>query len=139
MFIGDPSYFPSEKVRATGKVVRSICILDHLPPGLGQAMSAQIIIPGVQVGKASKVVSHSLELGPLVVALTCLVFWSHSRSSCCWMDSCPAGVHPQGYSRRKLRSATVMMPLWGMTVVGGWDTYNHCSENIEVEYVSTML
>ena len=55
MFIGDPSYFPSEKVRATGKVVRSICILDHLPPNLGQAQSAQIIIPGVQVGKASDI------------------------------------------------------------------------------------
>ena len=49
MFIGDPSYFPKSKCRATGKVVRSICILDHLPPNLGDAMSAQIIIPGPQV------------------------------------------------------------------------------------------
>jgi Rab GDP dissociation inhibitor len=55
MFIGDPSYFPKAKVRATGKVVRAICILDHLPPNIGDAMSAQIIIPGPQVGKKSDI------------------------------------------------------------------------------------
>lgn len=55
MFLGDPSYFPSSKVRATGRVVRSICILDHLPPNLNDAMSAQIIIPGPQVGKKSDI------------------------------------------------------------------------------------
>ena len=55
MFIGDPSYFPKSKTRMTGKVIRSICVLDHLPAGLGDAMSAQIIIPGPQVGKASDI------------------------------------------------------------------------------------
>ena len=75
MFIGDPSYFPKEKVRVTGKVVRSICILDHLPPNLGQAMSAQIIIPGPQVNKASDIyvgcLSKELEVcsGNTIVAI----------------------------------------------------------------------
>jgi hypothetical protein len=27
--IGDPSYFPKAKTRATGRVVRSIVIMDH--------------------------------------------------------------------------------------------------------------
>jgi Rab GDP dissociation inhibitor len=55
MFIGDPSYFPKEKVKATGKVVRSLCICTSLPPNLGDAMSAQIIIPGPQVNKTSDI------------------------------------------------------------------------------------
>jgi len=44
MVIGDPSYFP-DKVKKTGQVVRSICILAHPIPGTNDAESAQIIIP----------------------------------------------------------------------------------------------
>mmetsp|Transcript_28564 Transcript_28564/g.48279 ORF Transcript_28564/g.48279 Transcript_28564/m.48279 type:complete len:200 (+) Transcript_28564:1-600(+) len=75
MFIGDPSYFPAEKSRATGKVVRSICICTSLPPGLSEAMSAQIIIPGPQAGKASDIyvmcLSKDLEVcaGNVVVCI----------------------------------------------------------------------
>lgn len=49
--IGDPSYFPPEKIRPTGKVVRSICLLDHPVPTLESNGSAQIIIPGSQVNR----------------------------------------------------------------------------------------
>lgn len=49
MLIGDPSYFDPSKCRAVGKVVRTICILDHPIAGTDKAESAQIIIPGRQV------------------------------------------------------------------------------------------
>jgi len=57
MFIGDPSYFPAEKVRPTGKVIRSICLLNHIPAALAKEKveSAQIIIPGSQVGRANDI------------------------------------------------------------------------------------
>lgn len=42
--VGDPSYFPADKVRPTGRVVRSICILDHPIRGT-TGSSGQIIIP----------------------------------------------------------------------------------------------
>lgn len=29
LIIGDPSYFPREKTRSVGQVVRAICLLDH--------------------------------------------------------------------------------------------------------------
>ena len=66
--IGDPSYFPPEKIKATSVVVRCICILDHPIPGTsvtsiagveisqGQPLeSVQIIIPGPQVGRINDV------------------------------------------------------------------------------------
>lgn len=57
MFIGDPSYFPQEKVRPTGKVIRSICLMNHIPAALAKEKvdSAQIIIPGSQVGRANDI------------------------------------------------------------------------------------
>lgn len=55
MVIGDPSYFPSEKIKATGVVVRCICILNHPIPGTNDAESAQIIIPGPQVDRVNDV------------------------------------------------------------------------------------
>uniref|UniRef100_A0A7S1XT43 Rab GDP dissociation inhibitor n=2 Tax=Phaeomonas parva TaxID=124430 RepID=A0A7S1XT43_9STRA len=42
--VGDPSYFPAEKVRPTGRVARSICILDHPIRGVS-GDSGQIIVP----------------------------------------------------------------------------------------------
>mmetsp|Transcript_42788 Transcript_42788/g.114903 ORF Transcript_42788/g.114903 Transcript_42788/m.114903 type:complete len:466 (+) Transcript_42788:295-1692(+) len=55
IFVGDPSYFPSEMVQATGQVVRSICFLDHPVPNVGDCGSAQIIIPGSQCGRTNDV------------------------------------------------------------------------------------
>ena len=49
LIIGDPSYFPANKSRTVGKVIRSICILDHPIDGTDKAESVQIIIPASQV------------------------------------------------------------------------------------------
>lgn len=77
--IGDPSYFPAEKIKSTGEVARCICILDHPIPGTtttsiagyefnsGSAPleSVQIIIPGPQVSRVNDVfvccVGHALQ------------------------------------------------------------------------------
>lgn len=53
--VGDPSYFPKEKVRSTGRVVRCICFLDHPIPNCGDLESVQIIIPGPQVGRKNDI------------------------------------------------------------------------------------
>ena len=50
--VGDPSYFPDDMLRETGKVVRSICFLNHPIAGTGDSKSAQIIIPTKQVERA---------------------------------------------------------------------------------------
>lgn len=68
MIIGEPSYFPPEKIRATGIVVRCICILDHPIPGTSSTSiagvefssgepleSVQVVIPGPQVGRVNDV------------------------------------------------------------------------------------
>ena len=55
MVIGDPSYFPPEKIRPTGVVVRCICILNHPIPDTNNAESVQIVIPGPQVGRKNDV------------------------------------------------------------------------------------
>jgi Rab GDP dissociation inhibitor len=49
IIIGDPSYFSASKTRSIGRVVRSICILDHPIAGTDNAESVQIIIPALQV------------------------------------------------------------------------------------------
>ena len=55
MVIGDPSYFPQEKIKPTGVLVRCICILDHPIPNTNDAESAQIVIPGPQVDRVNDV------------------------------------------------------------------------------------
>jgi Rab GDP dissociation inhibitor len=55
MVIGDPSYFPRDKLRPTGQIVRCICLLNHPLPNIGNNESAQIIIPGPQVGRKNDV------------------------------------------------------------------------------------
>ena len=55
MIIGEASYFPKEKVRVTGKVVRSICFLNKPLPNTNNAESCQIVIPGAQVGRKNDV------------------------------------------------------------------------------------
>ncbi|CAM9847134.1 unnamed protein product [Discosporangium mesarthrocarpum] len=68
MVIGDPSYFPSHMIRTTGKVIRSICIMDHPFSGTSNAESTQIIIPGRQVGR-----DHDIYV--------CMVSFSHCVAS----------------------------------------------------------
>lgn len=55
MVIGDPSYFPSDKTRVVGQVVRSICIMDHPVPNTENAESVQIIIPASQCGRSNDI------------------------------------------------------------------------------------
>jgi len=56
LLIGDPSYFPAEKLQVTGKVIRSICILDHPIKDTDAVDSTQIIIPAEQLeGKSNDV------------------------------------------------------------------------------------
>jgi len=55
MVIGDPSYFPAEKIKPTGVLVRCICILNHPVPNTADAESVQIIIPGPQVGRKNDI------------------------------------------------------------------------------------
>ena len=66
MVIGDPSYFPPEKIKPTGVVVRCICILNHPIPDTNNAESAQIVIPGPQVGRVNDIfvccVSNGLQV-----------------------------------------------------------------------------
>jgi len=63
MVIGDPSYFPKDKLRSTGQVVRTICFLNHPIQGTNNSESVQIIIPGPQVKRVNDVfvcsVSHA--------------------------------------------------------------------------------
>lgn len=55
MVIGDPSYFPRDKIRPTGQVVRCICFLNHPIPNTNDNESAQIVIPGPQVGRKNDI------------------------------------------------------------------------------------
>eukprot|EP00049_Salpingoeca_infusionum_P017152 m.351915 g.351915 ORF g.351915 m.351915 type:complete len:445 (+) comp16398_c0_seq1:274-1608(+) len=54
MVIGDPSYF-SDKCRASGKVVRAICLLDHPIAQTGNALSCQIVVPGNQCDRKNDI------------------------------------------------------------------------------------
>ena len=57
LIICDPSYAKVTKgqVKSVGKVVRSICILDHPIPDTHDATSCQIIIPQKQTGRNSDI------------------------------------------------------------------------------------
>jgi Rab GDP dissociation inhibitor len=60
LVICDPSYIlgsPSTqgKVKAVGKVIRAICILDHPIPNTNDSTSCQIIVPQKQVGRRSDI------------------------------------------------------------------------------------
>jgi Rab GDP dissociation inhibitor len=63
LIIGDPSYFPSSKLRKTGKAVRSIFVLNHPVPNTNDSESLQIIIPAAQANRSNDiyvcVVSHA--------------------------------------------------------------------------------
>jgi len=51
LVIGDPSYFPAPKLRKTGRIIRTICILNHPVAGLDVPDSSMIVIPASQVGR----------------------------------------------------------------------------------------
>lgn len=75
MVIGDPSYFPRDKIRPTGQVVRCICFLNHPIPDTGLNGSAQIIIPGPQVGRKNDIFvcsvssSHTVSARGIYIAI----------------------------------------------------------------------
>lgn len=48
--IGDPSYFP-DRVRPSGRVIRSICLLDHPVPNTNNSEACQIVIPQRQLNR----------------------------------------------------------------------------------------
>mmetsp|Transcript_18508 Transcript_18508/g.26050 ORF Transcript_18508/g.26050 Transcript_18508/m.26050 type:complete len:466 (-) Transcript_18508:78-1475(-) len=75
MVVGDPSYFPREKIHPTGQVVRCICFLNHPIPNIDNNESAQIIIPGPQVGRTNDIFvcalssSHAVSARGIYVAI----------------------------------------------------------------------
>lgn len=75
MVIGDPSYFPREKVKATGQVVRCIAFLNHPIPNVDENSSAQIVIPGPQVGRKNDIFvcsvssSHAVSASGIYIAI----------------------------------------------------------------------
>jgi len=95
--VADPSYFP-DRVHATGKVVRAICILNHPVPNTDNAESAQIIIPQKQVGRRSdiyvSIVSGANNVAP------------KGR----WIATCAATVeHPEGDPIKELAPALALL------------------------------
>lgn len=68
MVIGDPSYFPRDKIRPTGQVVRCICFLNHPIPNTNDNGSAQIIIPGPQVERKNDIYVCSVGAAHAVAA-----------------------------------------------------------------------
>jgi len=73
--VGDPSYFPKNKVRETGQIVRCICFLNHPIPNCGDLESVQIIIPGPQVNRKNDIFvcslgnSHSVSAKGVYIAI----------------------------------------------------------------------
>lgn len=54
MVLCDPSY-AMDKVKSIGKVIRSICLLEHTVPNTMDADSAQIIIPQKQLNRMNDI------------------------------------------------------------------------------------
>lgn len=55
LVIGDPSYFAPAKVQKTGRIIRTICILNHPVAGLENPDSGMIVIPASQVGRKNDI------------------------------------------------------------------------------------
>lgn len=55
IILGDPTYFDPSMTKATGRVIRSICILDHPVANTDNAESVQIIIPARQVRRRNDI------------------------------------------------------------------------------------
>lgn len=75
MVIGDPSYFPRDKIKPTGQIVRCICFLNHPIPSTNNSSSVQIIIPGPQVGRKNDIFvcsvssAHSVSANGVYIAI----------------------------------------------------------------------
>lgn len=69
IIVGEPTYFPADKLVATGKVARSVCVLNHRVAGLGADInSAQIIVPGAQAGRRNDMYISIMSAAHKVVA-----------------------------------------------------------------------
>jgi len=68
LIIGDPSYFDASKTKLVGRVVRSICILNHPIAGTDNAESAQIIIPASQVRRTNDIYVCCVSFAHMVAA-----------------------------------------------------------------------
>ncbi|OMH80236.1 putative secretory pathway GDP dissociation inhibitor 1 [Zancudomyces culisetae] len=77
LVIGDPSYF-KEKVKKTGQVIRTICLLDHPIPNSDNADSTQIIIPQNQAKRKHDIYITSVSASHHVVPKG---FWLASIST----------------------------------------------------------
>lgn len=70
LVICDPSYVRETKghVKSIGKVIRSICILDHPIPNTKDATSCQVIIPQKQTGRQSDIFVNMVSYAHAVCA-----------------------------------------------------------------------
>jgi RAB protein geranylgeranyltransferase component A len=67
--IGDPSYFPKEDLKVTGKIIRTVCVMSGPVPKTDSAGSAQIILPSMHLkGKKNdifiSILSKDMEVCP---------------------------------------------------------------------------
>jgi Rab GDP dissociation inhibitor len=60
--IGDPSYFPATAVKREGRVIRTICLMNHGVEALSGVQSGQIILPQKQIARQHDV--YVTVLGP---------------------------------------------------------------------------
>lgn len=68
LVICDPSYTTEDKIKATGKVIRAICLLNHPIPRTGDAPSIQIILPAKQLGKKTDTYISMVSYSHLICA-----------------------------------------------------------------------
>jgi Rab GDP dissociation inhibitor len=66
--IGDPSYFGPDKVKKTGRVIRSICIMNHPIPNTDDSESCQIIMPQNQIGRSHDIYISAVSFAHRVAA-----------------------------------------------------------------------
>ena len=55
LVIGDPSYFPAARKVKTGRIIRTICVLNHPVAGLADPTSGMIIMPASQIGRKNDI------------------------------------------------------------------------------------
>jgi len=55
LVIGDPSYFEPARVKKVGRVIRTVCVIDHPVKGLEVPDSGQIILPQHQLKRSNDV------------------------------------------------------------------------------------
>mmetsp|Transcript_27998 Transcript_27998/g.42334 ORF Transcript_27998/g.42334 Transcript_27998/m.42334 type:complete len:194 (+) Transcript_27998:773-1354(+) len=68
LVICDPSYVKPTQVKATGKVIRAICLLNHPIPHTNNAPSIQIIMPAKQLGKQTDTYISMVSYSHLICA-----------------------------------------------------------------------